>query len=156
MNLSVTNLSLFETDKYERQMFAEAVTSHLLEGIADPLKVHLQVKCMEDIIKKITSTAVYKDLVVSEAMRYGKSFEHHNAKFEVKETGVKYEFDNCGDPVLNQLLDHLSDIEWKIKERQKFLKGIPSAGEKILVGDELVTIYPPTKISTTSVSVTLK
>ena len=40
MNLTVTNLSLFETSKEERQNFAIQVTNNLLEGNADPLKVH--------------------------------------------------------------------------------------------------------------------
>lgn len=155
MNLSVTNLSLFETSKVERQTFAESVTNNLMEGLADPLKVHLQVKCMEDLIKQITSNSVYKDLVVTEAAKYGKSFEQHNAKFEIKETGTKYFYYNCGDPVLNELENQLADIEKKIKERQAMLKSITGSLE-ILIGDELVTLYPPIKTSTTSVSVTLK
>lgn len=155
MNLSVINLSLFETSKSERQNFAEQITNNLLEGLADPLKVHLQVKCMEDLIKQITSNSVYKDLLVNEASKFGKSFEHHNAKFEIKETGVKYDYESCGDPILKDLEDELALLESKIKERQSFLKSIKGTIE-ILIGDELVTLYPPVKTSTTSVTINLK
>ena len=155
MNLSVTNLSLFETSKSERQNFAEQITNNLLEGLADPLKVHLQVKCMEDLIKQITSNSVYKHLLVTEAAKFGKSFEHHNAKFEIKETGVKYDYESCGDPLLKDLEDELALLESKIKERQSFLKSIKGTIE-ILIGDELITLYPPVKTSTTSVTINLK
>jgi hypothetical protein len=155
MNLSVTNLSLFETSKSERQNFAEQITNNLLEGLADPLKVHLQVKCMEDLIKQITSNSVYKDLLVTEAAKFGKSFEHHNAKFEIKETGVKYDYESCSDPILKDLEDELALLESKIKDRQSFLKSIKGTIE-ILIGDELVTLYPPVKTSTTSVTINLK
>jgi hypothetical protein len=155
MNLTITNLSLFETSKQERQNFAEQITNNLLEGLADPLKVHLQVKCMEDLIKQITSSSVYKDLIVNEATKYGKNFEHHNAKFEIKEMGVKYNFDNCNDPILKDLEDKFAILETEIKERQKFLKSIKDSVE-VLFEDNIVTLYPPTKTSTTSVSVTLK
>jgi hypothetical protein len=155
MNLTVNNLSLFETSKQERQIFAEQITNSLLEGLTDPLKVHLQVKCMEDFIKQITSNSVYKDLIVTEAIKYGKTFEHHNAKFEIKEAGVKYDFQNCNDPILKELEDKFSILDTEVKERQKFLKSIKESVE-VLIGDEIVTLYPPVKTSTTSVTVNLK
>ncbi len=40
---------------------------------------------MEDIIKNITSDADYKTMTLDEAAKYGKTFEHFNARFEVKE-----------------------------------------------------------------------
>jgi len=156
MNLSITNLSLFETSKLERQSFTEAIVNNLMEGLADPLKVHLQVKCMEDIIKQITANPIYRDLLITEAAKYGKNFEHHNAKFEIKEMGVKYDYDNCNDPVLEFMNNSLRLIENDIKDRQKFLKSIPESGMEILIDDELVKVYPPSKSSTTTVSVNLK
>lgn len=156
MTLTTTNLSLFETTKSERQTFAQSVIEGLMEGNFDPLKVHLQVKCMEDLIKQITSNDVYKDLLVTEASKYGKAFEHYNSKFEIKEMGVKYDFENCGDPVLQSLEQQLESIQNEVKERQKFLRTIPESGMEILVDDELIKVYPPTKTSTTTVTINLK
>lgn len=152
---TVTDLSLFETTKSERQDFAQSVVNGLKEGLSDPLKVHLQVKCMEDLIKQITSHPDYKDLTLDEAAKYGKSFEHYNAKFEIKEMGVKYDYSNCGDPIYNQLAEELAELEKKVKERQAFLKAV-QPGTELLIEDEVIVLYPPVKTSTTSITVNLK
>ena len=152
---TVTDLSLFETTKAERQDFAQSVVNGLKEGLSDPLKVHLQVKCMEDLIKQITSHPDYKDLTLDEAAKYGKSFEHYNAKFEIKEMGVKYDYSNCGDPIYNQLAEELAELEKKVKDRQAFLKAV-QPGTELLIEDEVIILYPPIKTSTTSITVNLK
>lgn len=152
---TVTDLSLFETTKAERQDFAQSVVNGLKEGLSDPLKVHLQVKCMEDLIKQITSHPDYKDLTLDEAAKYGKSFEHYNAKFEIKEMGVKYDYSNCGDPIYNQLANDLAELEKKVKDRQAFLKAV-QPGTELLIEDEVIVLYPPVKTSTTSITVNLK
>lgn len=152
---TVTDLSLFETTKAERQDFAQSVVNGLKEGLSDPLKVHLQVKCMEDLIKQITSNPDYKDLTLDEAAKYGKSFEHYNAKFEIKEMGVKYDYSNCGDPIYNRLAEELAELEKKVKDRQTFLKAV-QPGTELLIEDEVIILYPPVKTSTTSITVNLK
>ena len=152
---TVTDLSLFETTKSERQDFAQRVVNGLKDGLSDPLKVHLQVKCMEDLIKQITSHPDYKDLTLDEAAKYGKSFEHYNAKFEIKEMGVKYDYSNCGDPIYNRLAEELAELEKKVKDRQAFLKAV-QPGTELLIEDEVIVLYPPIKTSTTSITVNLK
>lgn len=151
-----TDLSLFETSKTERQEFAQAVINNAKEGILNPLKLHLQVKCLEDLIKQITSNPSYRELTLDEAYKYGKTFEHYNAKFEIKEMGVKYDYSVCQDPVYNNLKNKLSILEDEIKAREKYLKAIPPSGVETLFEDEIVTLYPPNKTSTTTISVNLK
>jgi hypothetical protein len=153
--VTTTDLSLFETTKAQRQDFAQSVINSLKEGHTDPLKVHLQVKCLEDIVKQLTTHPEYKDLALEEASKHGKSFELHNAKFEIKEAGVKYDYSNCGDPVYNDLAEKLAELEKEIKDRQAFLKAV-KPGTEILVEDEIVILYPPVKTSTTSITVNLK
>jgi hypothetical protein len=156
MNLAVTNLALFETNKEQRQDFVSQVISNIEEGNNDPLKIHLQVKCLEDIIKQLSSHPLYKENILAEAQKFGKSFEHHNAKFEIKEMGVKYDYSNCGDPIYNELQFKKAELDEKIKEREKLLKSVPLSGMEIIVEDELIKVFPPTKTSTTSISVNLK
>ena len=157
MNITTyTDLSLFETSKGERYAFAQGVVNNAKEGLINPLKLHLQVKCLEDLIKQITSNPDYKELTLDEAYKFGKTFEQYNAKFEIKEMGVKYDFSICGDPIMNDLLEQQAALDMQIKERQKFLKTIPAAGLQTLIEDEVVTLYPPVKTSTTSISVNLK
>jgi hypothetical protein len=157
MNIATqTDLSLFETSKTERQEFAQAVINNAKEGLLNPLKLHLQVKCLEDLIKQITSHPNYKELTLDEAYKYGKTFEHYNAKFEIKEMGVKYDYSVCNDPVYNKLKAQLTVLEDEIKAREKYLKAIPTSGVETLFEDEVVTLYPPAKSSTTSITVNLK
>lgn len=151
-----TDLSLFETSKTERQEFAQAVINNAREGLLNPLKLHLQVKCLEDLIKQITSNPSYRELTLDEAYKYGKSFEHYNAKFEIKEMGVKYDYSVCNDPIYNELKIELEALQEKIKAREMVLKSISSEGLQTLIDDEVVTLYPPNKTSTTSISVNLK
>jgi hypothetical protein len=157
MNLiTTTDLSIFETTKAERQAFAQSVIKGIKDGLSDPLKIHYQVKCMEDVIKNITSDPDYKSMTLDEAAKYGKTFEHFNARFEVKEMGVKYDYSVCNDPTYNKLKAQLTVIEDELKAREKYLKAIPSQGVQTLLEDEVVTLYPPAKSSTTSITVNLK
>ena len=157
MNLiTTTDLSIFETTKAERQEFAQSVIKGIKDGLSDPLKVHYQVKCMEDIIKNITNDAEYKSMTLDEAAKYGKTFDHYNAKFEVKEMGVKYDYSVCNDPVYNKLKAQLTVLEDEVKAREKYLKAIPTTGVETLLEDEVITLYPPNKTSTTTITVNLK
>jgi len=158
--LSTTSiLSLFETNKEQRQSFALGVVNALEEGNTDPLKVHLQVKCMEDIIKLLNSNTVYKKHILEAAEKYGqKTFEYQNSKVEIKEVGVKYDFSNCEDAVLQRLYAAQAELDAKVKARETMLKSVPVKG--MIVTDEetgeTFTVYPPSKSSTTSISITLK
>lgn len=151
-------LSLLETTKEQRQTFVSGVIHALKEGGADPLKIHLQVKNTEDLVKQITGSEEYKSLCLDEAQKYGRSFERYNAKFEVKEVGIKYDYAVCSDPVLSDLQTQADTINAKLKSRQDWLKKAPIEGVTIVdeSSGETIKVYPPAKSSTTSVTVTLK
>lgn len=153
-------LALFQTTKEERQSFVSDVLSKIESGDVDPLKIHLQVKCTEDVMKLLTSNSIYREAVVAEAEKQGKkTFDFHNSKFELKEVGVKYDWSKCEDPVLTELLATQAGLECEIKARQGMLKTVnPKEGLTITDKDsgETFTVYPPAKSSTTNVAVTLK
>lgn len=150
-------LSLFETNKEQRQSFALGVIDALENGEVDPLKIHLQVKCMEDIIKLLNSNTIYKKSVLDAAEKYNqKSFEFMNSKVEIKETGVKYDYSKCNDPVHQSISSDLEERSAWLKDRETFLKTVPAKGMELKIDDEVVTVYPPSKSSTTSVAITLK
>ena len=166
--LSTTNiLGLFETNKEQRKSFVDDLVSRLQDGQADPLKVHLQIKAMEEIITQLTSTdekknknitaaISYKTMLMEAAAKHGKKFELHNAEFSIKEVGTVYDWSNCGDTELVELLADQEAVKEKIKKKQDFLKTVPVSGLDIRIGEELVTVYPPAKSSTTSIAVSLK
>jgi hypothetical protein len=153
---TINILSLFETTKEQRKSFVDDLITKLDNGEVDPLKVHLQLKAMEEIVKICTADENYKATLISAASHHGKKFMMFNAEFMTKEVGVKYDYSRCGDDELTILLVQSDELNAKIKQRQDFLKTVPITGIDIRQGDELVTVYPPSKSSTTSVTVTLK
>lgn len=152
-------LSLFQTTKEQRETFANDIIQRLESGNVNPLEVHLQVKCMEDVVKVINANPSYKRFVLEASENMGqKSFQFHNAKFEIKETGVKYDFSKCEDVVLSRLYEQQEIIGKAVKDRETMLKTVSEKG-MILTDEETgetFTVYPPAKSSTTSVAVTLK
>lgn len=151
-------VSLFETTKEQRQSFCIDLVSRLEGGEVDPLKVHLQVKSMEDIIKQLNDNTVYKSMLLDAAEKHGKKFTFQNAEFSIKEVGVKYDYSQCNDPVLAELEQESARIGEALKARQNFLQTAPQSGLTIVIEatGEAATVYPPSKSSTTSVAVSLK
>jgi hypothetical protein len=143
--------------KKSRQELANTIIEQLEGGELNPLKIHVQVKAMEDLIKKILDSKVYKDCLLSECDKNGKKFDFFGAEFMQKETGTKYDYSNCGDNTILDLSKQLETLKEQIKKREEFLKMIPIEGVETITSDgEVVTLYPPSKSSTTSVQVTFK
>lgn len=149
-------LSLFQTSKQQRQTFVDAILTQVDSGNINPLDVHLQVKCMEDIIKQVSGNDKYKSAILDAAEKSGKKFNYQNAEFAVKESGTKYDYSQCGDTELLELEAKAAELDAKIKAKQKFLQTVPTNGIEVVIGDVLTTVYPPAKKSTTTVFVTLK
>lgn len=166
--LTTTNiLSLFETTKEQRTSFVQDIVQRLRDEQVDPLKVHTQVKAMEEIINSLTNRTEktnknftlaidYHKMLLDAAEKNGKKFQMFNAEFSVKEVGTAYDWSKCEDVELIEMLAKQDELKEKIKAKQDFLKTVPISGIDIRIGDELVTVYPPAKSSTTSVFVTLK
>ena len=153
----IEKISLFESSKDERQSFAINLVEQIESGSIDPLKVHLHIKCMEDIIKQLNDNTIYKKSLVDAAEKYGqKSFQFMNSKIEIKEVGTKYDFSQCADPVYQQFEQMADSAKDSLKKRGDFLKTVPIEGLELKIDDEVVTVYPPSKSSTTSIAVTLK
>lgn len=148
-------LSLFEGTKKERLEFAVKLVHQISEGHGDPLKVHLQVKCMEDLLDTIKENPIYKNLILEAAQLYGaKTFEFHNAKFTMTEVGVKYDYSQSADPTIISLYQEQESLKKRIKDREKMLQALPASG--MADPETGLLVYPPSRKSTSSVSVTLK
>lgn len=145
-------LTLFETNKQQRASFVSQVIETLQEGQIDPLKLHLQVKCTEQLLSDLKDRPEYKESVLSEAAKHGKKFEHYNAEFQVKEAGVKYDYGN--DPVLEDFNSQIESLKAAVKQREEFRKSIPAEGAVCPITGEIY--YRAVKTSTTIVQVNLK
>lgn len=150
-------LSLFDTTKEQRRHFCTSIIDAMLMGETNTLETLLQVKSMEDICKSISGDARFKEIVLQEAERHGRQFDYHNAKIQVKEAGVSYDYTQCGDSHYKALVAEKEAIDEKIKAREAYLKSLPQSGIDTVSQDgELERHTPPIKRSSTTVAVTMK
>ena len=150
-------LSLFQTNKAQRQSFVNNVIERIESGEADPIKVHAQVKKMEEIVKSLNDNKIYKSYLLDAAEKNGKKFNSFDAEWNIKEVGAKYCYDNCGDTEIAELQSKADELAEKLKTRQKFLQMLPIEGIDIITNDgEAIKVFPPSKTSTTAVTLTLK
>ena len=152
------NMAAFAVSKANREELAIQIVEAIDAGDLNPLDIHYQVKAMEDFIKMLTANSRYKDAVLTEGMKHGKSFQFNGSKMEIKETGVKYDYSKCGDPNWQLLEDQISELKDKQKAVESHLKVLPAEGIQVLNADsgEVIKMFPPVKTSTTSIAVTLK
>ena len=155
MELTTTGiLSLLQTDKAQRESFANDLIQRIENGEIDPILVHLQLKCMEQVVETAIGHEKYKGLLLEAAEKHGKSFEAYNGAFSIREVGTKYDYSKCEDSVYNDLIAEKEALDKEIKERAKFLQNIPESG--IADPNNGNMIYRASKSSTTSVTVTIK
>ena len=145
------------TTQEERTQVVREIFDELLNGRINPMELHIRMKCLEEVVKQLTSMPAYKAIVLDDAEKHGKSFQYHNAKVDIREVGVKYDYSNCGSMTLHELYTEQTLINNSIKDFETYLKGVPKTGiEVVNIHGEVETHYPPAKTSTTSVAVTLK
>jgi len=99
------NLTKTQIDFFVRKALAEIDT-----GLYNPLSIHLCLKAMEDLIKKIKEGIA--DQVMLEAEKYGKNFEYLGAKVQLMERRT---YDYSNDDTWNQ-------INRSLKQREELLK----------------------------------
>lgn len=146
------------TTKEERTAVVREIFQEVLEGRINPMELHIRMKCLEEVVKQLTSMPAYKAIVLDDAEKHGKSFQYHNAKVDIREVGVKYDYSVCGSSALAELYEKQDSINDSIKELESYHKGLPTSGITVVLAStgEVETHYPPVKTSTTSVAVTLK
>lgn len=111
---------------------------------------------MEKFIEEVRSSKAFTDYVRDEISKNGKEITNASgAKIELSESGVKYDFSNCNDPLLPQLQARFEGAKAMLDERKNYLKNIPSAGIDILIEDEILKIFPPSKTSSSTYKITL-
>lgn len=135
--------------------YVKQVLNSIREGEQNPLDVHLSRVKMEKILKGINDNPEIQEAVMREFEKHGqKNLEYNGVLLQQQESGVKYDFSGCGDAVMDEYLKQQEELKEKIKEREKFLKNIPSSG--VVDPETGAFIYPPAKSSKTIIKTTLK
>lgn len=137
--------------------YAKELIDSIYEGNVNALDIAVRVKFMEDVITSIKDKL--RDSVIEQCSKYqkGEDIVHYNGEFAIKEAGVKYDYTNCNDPELNDIVKEIERLTELRKEREKFLRAIKTSITTCceLTG-EVITLFPPIKSSTTTYSIKWK
>jgi len=114
-----------------------------------------------DKTSKIEPDNEFLDYLREEIKRQGNGGDkaeyktERGVKFTLAEVGTVYDFSKCNDPKYLDLLLAVEGAKTELKLYQDFLKTVPTKGLEVRRGDELITIYPPSKSSKSSFKVSL-
>ena len=111
---------IFETTKEQRVEFTHQVIERLNNGELDPLKTHIQVKALEDMLETLKASKDYKEAVLNAAVQNGKDFEYMSAKFNIREVGVKYDFSKCESPAYEEIITEFNSAAKAKKDMEDF------------------------------------
>lgn len=133
-----------------------AVDAILEKGNA--LEAVQMLKSASEFIEQVRGNTRLVDNVRDELLKYpkGKVTLESGTRVECAEVGTEYDYSQCNDPELRLFQESLEKFKLAVKERQAFLRTVPASGVRVLFDDEIVTVYPPSKKSTSSFKVTLR
>ena len=158
MTDEITGLTGFPSTKTVIKMYAENAINDILWGNVNPLEVKVKLSAMKSIIEEIEKSDEYRDAVLKEAEKYHKEElkDLFNSFIQVKETGVKYDYLSCNYPKYTRIQSKIDELTTERKSIETYLKTITKETEYIdPETGEMVIIIPPSKTSTTSVTITI-
>lgn len=158
MNLPFVAANIPATKSGQRDL-AEQLVGTIENGDVNPLEAVVLMKSLSEVINTFLKDDRVKDAVLAECGRYGKG-EHpafRGATVQVKESGVKYDFMACGDPLWTACVAHEQEAAEARKEREKYLRGITKPKSELdEETGEVFTLNPPARQSTTTYAVLFK
>lgn len=159
MNTALTLLNgQFPTTKTEQKELVSAMVAAIESGELDVLKIEATMKSMEDVIKDYRKNERVREILLDEVYKYPKGIaEVHNATFQAKETGVKYDYSGSGHLRYNEIVEQINDLTEQKKELENEMRihKSPFVYTDIDTG-ESYEVNPPFRIASTQVVVTIK
>lgn len=149
-------LTLTTSTKLEVATRANQIIMAVQEGELDALKAKVICKGWEQLAKQVQDGIDYYAL--NAATNYGaKSFDVYGASVQMKETGVRYDYSNCGDKEWEDLTDQISALSERKKELEKVLVAHREKWVKTdMETGETYEVLPPVRTAKESLSITLK
>ena len=146
-----------ELSKTQIKVIADQTAQDIIDNGQDVIKIADTIAKIEFFIAELKKSPEYLDYLISEVAKYGKGMTTSSGtKLELAEVGVKYDFSQCNDQELKKMEQEFEVLEEKIKSRKDFLKALSPKGIDVMTEEgELVTLYPPSKSSKSSVKCTI-
>ena len=154
MEKALATINTLPSSKEQLKVFSRKLKDEILANDKDPLKILVQLKYAEKVIADILKDKDIDYHFLKEFLLYEKEkeIEVNGAKLRQGETGVKYDYEACGDPVWFDLVKQIKELTEQRKEREKMLQNIPF--DKGIVDPKTgVYISRPSKTSHTKVVV---
>ncbi len=146
---------LIDAKKANLQNAINTITNEVSSGNYDSLKGLILAikgkKLFEDLEKSLRplANADYLD-------KLEKGYSIHDVKIEQAATKTDYDYSVCKDCIYNGLVAAAEKAKTELKEREDFLKGLKT---KLTIVDEdsgeVSTIYPPNKLQSEGLKITL-
>lgn len=134
---------------------ASSLVKPIMEGDVDVIKSIATIRALQEALDKAATQL--KPLVITELHKYSakEKIISNGTEFILKEVGVKYDYSDCGDYILNELIKEVEVLNEKIKDRQTFLKSLKQIETIVDTRTgEIHEIKPPQKTSSTGYVIT--
>ena len=133
---------------------AEMAISAVVNGDIDPITAHIAVSRMEAAIKLYRDNEDVRRITLDELDKYGKAATFGDCRLDIAETGVRYDYSNCGDSKLSAMYETLEALKADIKAREDMLKHLQPQGAADPETGEIM--YPPARSSKTAIKTPFK
>jgi len=148
-------LTMAPSTQTQCDVFSDGVIQSVQAGEVNPLTVLIQLraiaKASERILKEINSN------IMTEAGKHPENkFTYAGCELTKAELGTKYDYSNCGDSFYTDLIAEKAKLDEKIKKRETWLKAVDGTENVISEDGEICTVRPPTKKSTSGVTVSIR
>lgn len=147
----------YPVTKTEQSKLVDNIIQPLLDGMIDPIEFITKVKGLAAALSEVEKNKSVKDIVLKEIEKHGKTASWNGATLVIKETGVRYDFSQCNDPIYLGLISKKQELDAQIKDREAFLKTIPD-NTTFLDEEtgEYYKLHPAARTASESFSITFK
>ena len=136
-NELVSALSLMPETKREQDVFVDKLVESVKQGAISPLKAEAIICNLEQVAKAYRANRDVKEMLLQAVQFKGGKCEDFNAKFQVAEAGVVYDYENS--KTWRDLTIEIEEMNEQRKTLESFLKLAtpeipfvdPTNGEKI-------------------------
>ena len=146
-------LTLMANTSTQITVFSDGVIEAVQGGEISALTVLVQLKAMETASERIRKEI--RPNMLNEIDKQPDTFEYLGNKITKAEHGTKYEFENCNHPGWNDLTKIINNAIEQRKEIEATLKTL-KVPTTLVFEDEIVTVNPPLKKSTSGINISIR
>jgi P2-related tail formation protein len=143
--------SILDSEKHQLDTLIDVIVN---EAEGYELEAYITTKKLEYVVKSLIE--ILQPMAITEAEKQ-KGNTLYGAEVNVKDTGVRYNFLECGYLPYNNLISDKKQIETDLKGMETLLKSINKKTTIVdEVSGEILEVKPPIRTSGTSIVLTIK